>query len=289
MLPPPPPVALNQESVPDDFICSICMTLPAEPLITKCDHIFCRTCIHQALDNQKLCPIDRRPCNNHQLEPLKGALSRIWNGIQVKCGYHENGCAWRGSIADYKSHAENCSVRRNPSVNNNNLSDVMEELETLRRANAGLIETLEQKDVEIDQLRNQMEGITQYIGTTVQETLAETFEPQIQQLRQELRERPNLPRIFHGSYHFRREHVVELSQLISRYLLEKPNNINGNRIFNCVRTCYVALDRDYSDNSETYYEDMRMLLATCLASTWFSDNQYNNIVEWNRKHFAGYG
>lgn len=285
MLPPPPPVALNQESVPDDFICSICMTLPAEPLITKCDHIFCRTCIHQALDNQNLCPIDRQPCSPHHLEPLKGALLRIWGGIQVKCGYHENGCAWRGSIADYKSHTENCSVRRNPSANNNNNSDVMEELETLRRANAGLLETLDQKDVEINELRNGLEGFTH---TTV-EALAETFRPQIQQLRQELRERPNLPRIFHGSYHFRREHVVELSQLISRYLYDKPNNINSNRIFNCVRTCYTALDRDYCDNSDTYYEDMRMLLATCLASTWFSDNQYNNILEWNRKHFTGCG
>ena len=122
----------------------------------------------------------------------------------------------------------------------------------------------------------------------VQETLDQT-RSEMEQLRQERDARPNLPRIFHGSYHFRREHVVELSQLISRYLLEKPSNINGNRIFNCVRTCYTALDRDYCDNSETYYEDMRMLLATCLASTWFSDNQYNNILEWNRKHFTGYG
>lgn len=293
MLPPPPPVALNQESVPDDFICSICMTLPAEPLITRCDHIFCRTCIHQALDNQKLCPIDRRPCNNHQLEPLKGALLRIWSGIQVKCGYHENGCAWRGSIADYKSHTENCSVRRNPSANNNNLSDVMEELETLRRANAGLLETLEQQNEEIDELRDQRVEITYSVAMeasrmAVQETLDQT-RSEMEQLRQERDARPNLPRIFHGSYHFRREHVVELSQLISRYLEDKPNNINSNRIFNCVRSCYTALDRDYCDNSDTYYEDMRMLLATCLASNWFSDNQYNNILEWNRKHFTGYG
>jgi hypothetical protein len=192
-------------------------------------------------------------------------------------------------------------VRRNPSVDkNNNLSDVVEELETLRRANAGLLETLEEQletleeqNEEINELRDQRVNVAMEVAmeasrVAVQETLDQT-RSQIQRLTQErdaLRERPNLPRIFHGSYHFRREHVVELSQLISRYLLDKPNNINGNRIFNCVRTCYTALDRDYCDNSETYYEDMRMLLATCLASTWFSDNQYNNILEWNRKHFT---
>ena len=46
----------------------------------------------------------------------------------------------------------------------------------------------------------------------------------------------------------------------------------------------LDLKNDYKDND--YYTDMRMLLATCLASTWFSDNQYNNILEWNRKHFT---
>ena len=64
---PPPPVALYQDHVPDDLICSICMTLTAEPLLTPCDHIFCRTCIHQALGNQSICPIDRRPCTHGQL------------------------------------------------------------------------------------------------------------------------------------------------------------------------------------------------------------------------------
>eukprot|EP00984_Skeletonema_dohrnii_P006395 scaffold2293_cov81-Skeletonema_dohrnii-CCMP3373.AAC.6 len=56
-----PPVTLNQDNIPDDFICSICMTVPVEPLVTPCDHVFCKPCIRQALNDRNLCPIDRRP------------------------------------------------------------------------------------------------------------------------------------------------------------------------------------------------------------------------------------
>ena len=71
-----------------------------------CDHMFCRTCIHQALGNQSICPIDRRPCTYGQLWRMDGLSLRIWSGIKVKCGCHDIGCAWRGSIADYSAHLQ---------------------------------------------------------------------------------------------------------------------------------------------------------------------------------------
>ena len=74
-----------------------------------------------------------------------------------------------------------------------------------------------------------------------------------------------------------------MSQLISRNLEKPPGNINANRIFNCVRSCYLDLEANYNDNPQHYYMDMRMLLATCAASTWFSPNQRNNIHQWMSK------
>ena len=134
--PPLPPVALHEDNVPRDLICSICMTVPADPRITPCNHLFCHACIHQALDNQYLCPIDRQPCSPHQLRPLDGFISRVWGGIQVKCGYHEHGCVWRGSIADYSAHLENCSISNNPTIRDN--AAAKEELERLKRENVDL-------------------------------------------------------------------------------------------------------------------------------------------------------
>ena len=131
----PPPVPINDDNVPIDLVCSICMTVPADPRITPCNHLFCNTCLTQALAAKCHCPIDRLPCSPDKLRELgDGLLARVWGGIQVKCGYHENGCAWRGSIADYTTHtAENCTVSKHPMIKNNAV--VMEELEKLRREN----------------------------------------------------------------------------------------------------------------------------------------------------------
>ena len=84
----------------------------------------------------------------------------------------------------------------------------------------------------------------------------------------------------------RRENVVELSQLISRHLEDKPSEIDSNKLYNCVRSCLTDLEKGYGDNPEHYYMDMRMLLATCLASTWFSPNQKRSIKQWNKDHFC---
>lgn len=261
---PPPPVPLNQENVPDDLICSICMTVPVEPRITPCSHLFCLTCIRQALRTQNLCPIDRRPCSQNQLKRLDGLSLRIWSGIQVKCGYHENGCAWRGSIADYKSHTENCTVSRNSSA------------AAAARNNTAMAE-------EMRSIRERLDDAIQ-----LNETMAERIHSLKQQrdsLQESLNSRPDLPRLFYGSYYYKRENVVELSQLISRYLEGKPAEIDRNKIYNCVRSCYNDLVKGYSDNPEHYFLDMRMLLATCLASTWFSDNQLKSLRNWYNDQF----
>jgi hypothetical protein len=68
---------------------------------------------------------------------------RIWGGIQVKCGYHESGCIWTGSIADYSAHLESCSVYSNSNS-------------ALRRENASLKEQLEEKDEEITSLQTRL-------------------------------------------------------------------------------------------------------------------------------------
>ena len=211
------------------------MAIPTDPQITPCEHVFCRQCIRQALNVTNLCPIDREPCSIRQLQPLQGCLFRIWSSIQVKCGIHDAGCAWTGSVGDYTNHITQCSI------SNSRESALRQELELLKQENA--------------------------------------------LLRKELEDRPNLPILFEGEYYFRRENVVQLSQLISRYLEEKPADIDANRIYNCVRSCYMDMDKQYSDNPEFYRIDMKMLLATCQASTWFSDKQNNNIRDWYNSHF----
>ena len=261
-----PPIALHPENIPEDLICSICMTLPAKPLITPCHHIFCQHCIHQALRHQLICPIDRQPCYIDQLRSLDGALSRIWGAIQVKCGGCERGCAWRGPIADYAVHAQhNCTVASAPMVR----GAEMEQLQTQILQIQAERDTLQ---VIVNQLNEEKRNAETIIGNLNAHVA-------------QLSNRPNVPPLFTGNYNYRREHVVQLSQLISRYLECKPQSIDSNKIYNCVRSCVMDLERNYGDNPEHYFIDMRMLLATCLASTWFTDNQMRSLKEWNTNNF----
>ena len=245
----PAPIALRPEEVPDDLICSICYTIPVDPVLTPCEHIFCRECINQALNVSRQCPIDREACTTRDLQQPTGCLRRIWSNVQVKCGNSgEDGCAWTGAIGDYANHAEQCNNNNNNNNRNGNLSQLREELESVKRENRQLAETN-------------------------------------QSLNEQLASRPDLPHLFDGEYNFGRNNVVELSQLISRYLENKPADINPNRIYNCVRSCYIDLKKGYADNPEYYSIDMKMLFVTIAAGTWFTDRQKANIRGWYNEQF----
>jgi hypothetical protein len=102
-------------------------------------------------------------------------------------------------------------------------------------------------------------------------------------IRQSRNDQPNVPILFHGHYNFGPTTIVQLSQLISMYLLGKPSGIDRNRIYHCVKICFDAAYHERSSWEEPgdYGDDLNMLLATCLASNWFTSNQCENIVEWN--------
>lgn len=193
----------------------------------------------------QLCPNCRQICTSRELQrlPQGSLLHRIWSGIAVICPHHEQGCAWTGSVADAVHHIEICDKDK-------------EGIDRLQKRVLELQEKLNEKD----ELLTKLDVV-----------------------HQRLRRDPRLrfPVLFNGEYDFNRESVVKLSQLISRYLENKPSQIDANKIYNCIRNCYVDFQKDYEDNPENYYDNMRMLLTTCAASrSWFTNKQMNNILSW---------
>ena len=83
---------------------------------------------------------------------------------------------------------------------------------------------------------------------------------------------------FDRSYSYHRHDVVELAQLICKYLENKPSEINSSRIFDC----HEDLRYGYGANPEYYNMDIWLLLNVCLASTWFSEKQRDHIKSWCR-------
>ena len=220
------------------------MTLPVQPVIVApCEHLFCRGCISQALERRCECPVDRQDVED--LEALKkGTLMyRVWSAIPVKCGNHES-CAWTGSVGDYSNHADICLEA------------------TARRGR----HTTDSAEKEINSLKRKLQEVERECAVLQEESTSH--------------DTVNLPCLFNGSYEYRRENVAKLSQLISRYLEGKPDHIDANRIYNCVRNCYMDWKRKHSDNPRHYNLDMKMLLTTCAASTWFTTRQLACIRGW---------
>ena len=223
-----PPIVLRPDQVPEDLTCTICMTVAMDPRITPCQHVFCKSCINSALDISQLCPIDRQECSIHQLVPLQGCLFRIWSNIQVKCG--NGGCTWNGSIEDYLNHVNQC----NSAQHTQDLSSMREEMETLKEENSRLNQQLQQKRSELGTLTQDNRNLNQRLRHKEAELVVltqdnhdlrrelknkrETLKQENGNLRRELKNRPNLPPLFVGEYNYRRENVVQLSQLISRHL-----------------------------------------------------------------------
>lgn len=101
-------------------------------------------------------------------------------------------------------------------------------------------------------------------------------------LQKKLNNRPNVPILFHGHYEFGQDNVEDLSCLISMYLMDKPSGIDRDQIYSCVRDCVdVAYNHGWQNCPMNYGIDLSMLLATCLGSDWFTDDQWDNIRQWN--------
>mmetsp|Transcript_9884 Transcript_9884/g.20962 ORF Transcript_9884/g.20962 Transcript_9884/m.20962 type:complete len:319 (-) Transcript_9884:1821-2777(-) len=305
-----PPVPLFPGEVPNDFICSVCHELPLEPVLTPCEHCFCRACIDESLAHRSECPIDRRALDPDDVTALGGLLRRVYDQTSVKCP-HE-GCSWNGKIGNYANHAGRCSYRFGVDGAS---SAAGEEIANLRRENERLarekneaesnvcslqsqvsileddvleaeqeIENLERNNERLSREKRDAECKVQNLNTENDKLRKEKNEQKdkIKGLKTRLaaEKRARHAVTYDESYGYDREDVVALTQLICEYLLEKPDEIDSNHIFNCVRNIYIALTKNWNDNPDYYYISVRMLINVCHASTWFTYNQQRNFEEW---------
>ena len=89
-----------------------------------------------------------------------------------------------------------------------------------------------------------------------------------------------LTECFDTTYQYDRFRVIELTQLICRNLVNKPPEIDSNRIFSCIKNCVHDYEQGWADNPEYLDLDVRMLLNVCRASTWFTSNQLDCFCSW---------
>jgi len=307
-----PPVLLDRaDAVANGFICVLCHDLPLEPVLTvACEHMFCRTCINESLNHRAECPLCRAAIDADMPYAPGGGLKNLENGLvkrifdqtRVICPAGD-GCDWEGTIGNYRAHAERCQRSRSNNEDSAELIAARDRIEALE-AKVQILETEKEAfqerqrscsnnddSAELIAAKAQIETMKANIETLQSQVqivhdghldLISDFEDDLTRARAELtRARAERARpAFDHSYNYNRFNVSDLAKIICRNLDDKPQNIDANRIFNCVRNCYMDYTREYTDNPEFYEMDVRMLINICLNCNWFTDKQWDNFQTW---------
>jgi len=98
----------GQEGHSAEFTCAICFNLVDAPLLTRCQHVFCLSCLQDWMNAKPTCPT----CST-ELDPRHGAgelklasplAYRVLGRLRVRCPLHKQGCQWVGDYSELTAH-----------------------------------------------------------------------------------------------------------------------------------------------------------------------------------------
>lgn len=273
--------------VDHNLLCGICAGVLQNPLVTKCGHTYCKECLEQWLNalcgaDGKICPECRREVKLSSTA-LVLALRGVIDGLSVECENSANGCTAILRLGDLENHLKECGYAfveccgcggkvLQSEICNHQRKCVKLNHQTLIEGH------LNTKPIEV--LQNELRQTKQSLQTS---------EETVRILQRSLRELKVQMRILSSrltedfdpawdpdySYGYSPRSVVQLSSFISRFLLERPRYVDSERIFSCVKRCF-----DFYCSCAAYWRDVHMLLATAVASGWFTETQREKMVLW---------
>ena len=206
----------------------------------------------------------------------------------VKCDNHEAGCSWTGSITDHDNHKQSCRQQQNnrDALHRGRSDSDQEHIDLLEQRIEYLLAMIRELKAELAQRVGRSDSDEELINSlnlSTEDMLGHIA--RLEELRDSHAEleygNSSLALLSNGKggYAYDRNSVVKLAKLICQNLENKPNHIDSNRIFECVRNIFTDHKKGYSDNPQHFYMDVRMLYGVCLASTWFTVNQRSNIAK----------
>lgn len=98
-----------QGDVDEELMCSICGGVLEDPLqAPSCEHAFCASCIHEWLNHQQSCPIDRRNLTPLQLKQVPRILKNLLSKLMISCDNISFGCEAIIRLDSLNSHLTQC-------------------------------------------------------------------------------------------------------------------------------------------------------------------------------------
>ena len=105
-------------TVDEELICTICGGVLEDPLqAPACEHAFCAACIHEWLNHQQTCPVDRRSLTPHQLKQVPRILKNLLSKLTIKCENDAFGCEGVVRLDQLQSHLSQCEHNPKRPVN----------------------------------------------------------------------------------------------------------------------------------------------------------------------------
>ncbi|XP_062518899.1 TNF receptor-associated factor 5-like [Corticium candelabrum] len=95
------------EPLSERLTCPICHVAFREPVLTRCGHHFCNSCLTPCLQQSASCPVCRMELKASNIFP-NNAMKREILDLTIKCCLHEKGCAWTGELRNGETHDREC-------------------------------------------------------------------------------------------------------------------------------------------------------------------------------------
>eukprot|EP00929_Paragymnodinium_shiwhaense_P097847 TRINITY_DN59445_c0_g1_i1.p1 TRINITY_DN59445_c0_g1~~TRINITY_DN59445_c0_g1_i1.p1 ORF type:complete len:324 (+),score=41.61 TRINITY_DN59445_c0_g1_i1:80-1051(+) len=102
---------VNSAAVSATLRCPICTEVFDDPVYSgghPCQHVYCRSCIGQALQRRRQCPTCRAPLRQQNLQP-HAIIRSLLDELQVRCEARQ--CSWTGRQDSYTAHLQECPVK----------------------------------------------------------------------------------------------------------------------------------------------------------------------------------
>lgn len=98
------------------YICGICRDVLQDPVITTCEHLFCKDCIERwlafkLLPQEKICPYDRQPITTTQLKQPPRPLLNLLQKLKLHCKF--DGCKVITNLGQILTHENICEANPN--------------------------------------------------------------------------------------------------------------------------------------------------------------------------------
>jgi Zinc finger, C3HC4 type (RING finger) len=274
---PPPMLARQKEPFMEQvMMCTLCQEIPLDPVLTPCNHMFCRHCILEALRFRDECPNDRHPLTKEMLQPIEGIARCLWEKIGVMCPTPN--CLWTGTVGNYGSHIIRC--RNNDRSDKITIADYDSKITEIQKSHELELKELEASyEAALEALqeahrRNMDEALTKQKKKFMNVAqMYQTNQANLMQAEACADELQEAISEFESFYECDRTKIVPLTKLICRHLIDPPDSIDRNKIFQSIEKLIHDAKQNWDDNPRNFKVHVRMLISVCLASAWFIDPQ----------------